>query len=101
MITRQQYLNKESAHNEYYTQFVTPFILKLVESEFSIDQLKQAFEKDPYFNTIPLEKWDGLSLCLDKARLNLLFRERGDFISQAGLVCILKTAARQLIKDEK
>ena len=101
MITRQQYLNKESTHNEYYAQFVTPSILELVESKFGTNRLKQAFEKDQYFNTISLPEWDGLSLCLNKARLNLSLKECGDSISQAGLVCILKAAARQLIKESQ
>lgn len=99
MITRQQYLNKECTHNEYYAQFVTPSILRIVESEFGIACLKQAFEKDPHFNTIPLAKWDSLSLYLNKAQINSLMKDCGDFVSQAGLVCILKNAARQLVKE--
>lgn len=72
VITRKDYLDQSGvefragiktglAHREYYRQFVTPAVLRMVASAFTIDQLEKAFAKDRHFNTIAISRWDALS----------------------------------------
>lgn len=98
MITRQQYLNKQATHEEYYSQFVTPFIKKIVENHIGLDKIKDS--NDHHFNDIPLRLWDNASNWLKyyPTVFNQL-KEAGDYATLAGLVCILKQAAREL-KEE-
>ena len=98
MITRQEYLKNTKLHNEYYAQFVNDKIRNLVENKFGIRNLVNAHLEDPDFNNIPLKKWDSfgyLEHYLDKD----LIKETRQGYSNAGAVCILKEAARQLVKQ--
>jgi hypothetical protein len=96
MKTRQQYLNHECTHREYYAQFVTNATRSAVLERIGIDRLLSNAED---LNRIPLSTWDGLMifyrLTTEKLRL------AGDFQSMAGKVCIAKEAARQLIEEAK
>jgi hypothetical protein len=96
-FTRQQYLNNECSHREYYSQLVTKEILNAVSRRFGIDKLKAAIQEDERLNNIPLAAWDGLA---ENFHLGLrpIFKSLGDFYSLAGGVCVMKEAARQLIE---
>ena len=103
-MTRKEYLdspleNKKDAHRQYYAQFVGPHIISMVKNRFGVTTLK-ACEDQRYFNDIPLQQWDSLSQALIPVPfgLNTAMREAGDYPTQAGLVCILKEAARQLVE---
>lgn len=101
-ITRQQYLNNTKLHNEYYAQFVTEEIKQLVLRRFGIEKLCAAYEEDTDLNSIPLVNWDGLGIHLMHGSRYLdrqLIKETGQGYSNAGAVCILKEAARQLIQE--
>lgn len=100
-FTRAQYLNKECTHEQYYNQFVTPAIKSLVKNLFGIDQLKAAYETNPNLNSIPLGKWDAMQQYIGRGSyiLNIPMKEVGDFLTLAGIVCIAKAAARQLINE--
>ena len=100
MITRQQYLQNTNLHNEYYGQFVTNDIRQMVLQRFGIKQLAEVHQEDEDLNNIPLVNWDGLGIYLlhDSPFLNHnLIKETQQGYSNAGAVCILKEAARQLI----
>lgn len=96
MITRQQYLNKEATHQEYYAQFVTPGIKQRVRHAFSIESLIDG--KDDHFNNIPLEQWVSL-LPVVPFEINSKIKQCNDFATKAGVVCILKEAARQIVEE--
>jgi hypothetical protein len=96
-MNRQEYLNnsnKDGSFHEYYSQMVTPQIINLVVRTFGIETLKECFNKDEHLNNIPLYRWDNLGLCIHPD-----FKSYGDYVTQAGLVCVLKTAAKIAIKN--
>jgi len=96
--TRAQYMAKEVTHSEYYGQFVTEAIKNTVVARFGFDRLKLDLKRDEHLNTIPLHQWDALApavLYLDR----VMRKDHGDFMSEAGAVCILKEAARQAVAD--
>ena len=98
MYTREDYLNGNCNHEEYYDQFVTDGIKNLVLHHFGYKKLNQSYSKDKNLNNIPLQLWDNLAFSLN---FNNKFKELGDFQSLAGKVCILKNAARQIILENK
>jgi hypothetical protein len=94
--TRQQYINKECTHEQYYSQFVDTGILQTVKT-LSMKSLVEG--KDEHFNNIPLQTWDRMA-ALVPLHIGKKLRELGDGISLAGAVCILKEAARQLVEKK-
>lgn len=94
MFTRKDYLDSNCTHEQYYSQFVNDQIKAIVSTFFGTKELKNAYAKDPSFNTIPLQQWDNLTyrFSCDKA-----LKERGDYSTLAGKVCILKQAARMIV----
>lgn len=99
-ITRAEYMaNSSQLHEAYHEQFVTPAIKKMVLSRWSVEQLKTAYANNKYFNNLPLSQWDSLAggygsqLCADK------LRAVGDSPSLASGVCILKAAARMIVRE--
>jgi hypothetical protein len=95
MKTREQYLNKECTHSEYYAQFVNKSVKERVESR--IGKAAILTSTNEHFNDIPLAKWDNIysmhSLHFEMANK---LKEVGDYPTLAGLVCITKEAARQI-----
>ncbi len=97
MITRSEYMeNSSELHEKYYGQFVTDDIVKCVVDAFGIERLKSAYEKEKYFNEIPLNNWDILTGSLP-AYVNAGLKNVGDYGTLANHVCILKAAARQAV----
>ena len=95
LITRQQYLNKEATHREYYSQFVTEGVKQRVESAFRMESLIQG--KDKHFNNLPLQWWDRL-MPVVPFEINSKLKDCGDYPTLAGVVCILKEAAMQIVE---
>lgn len=98
-FTRSERLNNECTHDQYYSQFVTDSIKNIVRDRFGIKQLKSAFNDDKSFNSIPLIKGDALAELLKYENVGHKMRELGDYPTLAGLVCVLKYAARHLINE--
>ena len=97
MITRSEYMeNSSELHEKYYSQFVTDYIIKRVVDAFGIDRLKSAYEKEKYFNEIPLNSWDILTGTLP-SYVNAGLKNVGDYGTLANHVCILKAAARMAV----
>lgn len=128
LITREEHFERSAieyaangsgskSHHEYYSQFVTPEILALVQNKFGKDSLKEAFAKDEHFNTIPLRQWDNLAgwqithsqgsenyhLSSTYVR-DLIGKDKltaaGEGYSCGTGVCVLKAAARILIEQD-
>jgi hypothetical protein len=94
-ITRTQYLNKEATHREYYSQFVTAGVIQRVKG-FKLETLIKG--KDEHFNNIPLALWDSL-MPVVPFEINSKLKECGDYATKAGVVCILKEAAMQIVEQ--
>ena len=97
MKTRQDYLNRNCTHQEYYAQFITPGIIRLVVAKFGRAQLQNC--NDPHFNSIPLSQWDDISPRINAVAEGKL-KEAGDGCSLSSGVCIAKVAA-EIIRSGK
>jgi hypothetical protein len=94
MITRRQYIQGEAAHREYYGQFVCDGIKKMVLGQFSLNELRQSPDLRQ-----PLERWDRV-ISPVPFWLDTKFKACGDYPTAAGLVCIAKEAARQILEQQ-
>lgn len=95
VITRQQYLNGECSHREYYAQFVNDSTKRRVYGAFGLCRIMSCSTER--FREIPLDDWD----CVVR---NMVYDFRsllaaGDDPTGAGLVCIAKEAAAQIRDD--
>lgn len=100
MITRQQYLNKEATHRQFYAQFVNTYIKKSVLQSIGLEKLKAA-AYDEHLNSIALSYWDSMAHYARISSVCNKMKECGDFLTLSGCVCILKEAARQVIEENK
>ena len=93
IYTRKDYMTNRCTHAEYYGQLVTQAM-----KDHIVRSIPQALAKstDPVFNDIPLSTWDRLGMAYS---LRSEFKALGDIKSDAGMVCVLKEAARQ-VKEE-
>ena len=93
IYTRKDYMSDKCTHEEYYGQLVTQGM-----KDHIARAIPQALAKstDPVFNDIPLSTWDRLGMAYS---LRSEFEALGDIKSDAGMVCVLKEAARQ-VKEE-
>ena len=89
-FTRKDYMSDKCTHAEYYGQLVTQGM-----KDHIVRAIPQALAKsvDPVFNDIPLSTWDRLGMAYS---LRDEFKALGDIKSDAGMVCVLKEAARQV-----
>ncbi len=97
MITRKEYLatGGRAIHRAYYSQFITSTHKDRILRNIGLDKLQQS--NDHYFNDIPLELWDKISLPVPAESAKLL-KDCDDFPTLAGAVCIMKECARQMIE---
>lgn len=113
MITRAQYMADSSLFNEYYGQFVNEGVKRVVLSYFTKEQLIEAIKTDEHLNNLPMKKWDamggfafrGSEMIMRPTSIEpvdyKLIKEAGEGVSAATMVCIYKTAARQIIEEAK
>jgi hypothetical protein len=101
MKNKEQYRNKECTHREYYAQFVTPRVKRIVKDRFGIDNLVNTPDQEN-LNTLNLSIWDGLVplLWMDFTICSLL-KSANEWRTLGSGVCILKEAAKQLIEEAK
>ena len=97
MKTRQQYLNQEISHHEYYSQYVTAGVISRVKSFIGEKRIKES--TNPHFNDIPLWEWDRIGLPVGY-RIIERAKENGDFNSLSFQVCVNKAAARMIKEGE-
>lgn len=102
-MTRQEYLDatgdKQAAYRTYYSQFVSEGIRELVLRVMGLDRLRASH--DPHFNDIPLSTWDAVFAYGPTSGINSKMRELGDYPTKAGLVCVAKEAARQVLEQKE
>lgn len=96
MFSREDYVNGKVTYRDYYGQFVTPEAKAIVRALISVERLIAS--TDRHLNDIPLQKWDRLPT---PRFLGDKMKRCGDYLTQAGKVCILKEAARQIVEDTK
>ena len=98
MFTREQYMNKEVSHQEYYAQFVTPGVMNLVRNAIGEGTIRDS--QDPHFNDIPLARWDNLHpYILSLVGWKISKANGGWGVSLGETVCVAKAAA-EMIRDE-
>jgi hypothetical protein len=101
MYNRKDFLDKKISFRTYYAQFVTEEIKDSVRSTFGKEKLTQAIAIDEHLNNIPLREWDHVGFYFKySVILRKKLKDAGDWFSDAGMVCILKEAARQIIEGE-
>jgi len=107
--TRQQYLDGDVTHREYYAQFITPEMVRDVKTHISVAVIKAS--KNEHFDDIPIKKWDALSGCVFQCgqlvrrpmipkSLADRVRAVGDGVSPSTLICIYKEIARQIQENK-
>jgi len=96
-FTQADYMNGKCTHRQYYAQFVTPAIMEGVVARFGKEKLANCLARDGNLNNIPLHKWDGLAGNFVK-EVSEAMKAHGDFASLAGMVCVLKEAAKQAVE---
>jgi len=100
IYTRRDYIhNNLCDHQTYYRQLVKPALVKFVKAAFGIEWLTDT-RNDGHFNHIPLRKWDAISYNPHMPN-QYDWDMVEDYPTQAGLVCILKTAARMAVEQEQ
>ena len=98
MITRKEMLNGEASHDDYYLSIAKTCGLNYnkAEPEF-LERVKKALnEGDEHLNSIPLKEWDQRGMAIRGARR--AFEKHGDYPTLAGLVCLVKSAARAAVQ---
>jgi hypothetical protein len=100
MPTRQQYIDGDVSHEDYYAQFCTEWGQRLVVATIGEERLRSEFAKDEHLNGIPLSQWDVIGLKINTTMLRVKLDMAGDSVTQAGLVCIAKQNARIALLNE-
>ena len=90
VFTRKDYMSGKCTHEEYYGQLVTQSMKEHIARAIPQGLAKST---DPHFNDISLSTWDRLGMAYS---LRDEFKSLGDFKTDAGMVCVLKEAARQI-----
>lgn len=90
-FSRTDYMSKQCTHDQYYRQFVTQAVYKLVEQHVTVKAIVNS--TDEHFNDIDLRAWDSLFPLINA----YLYKN----LSMAEAVCIAKAAARQIKKTQK
>lgn len=94
-FTRKEYMDHKCTHREYYGQYVSDSLKARVKDDIGLKRLIKS--KDEYLNDIPLKLWDNIPMPYS---VQDAMKKNGDFLTQAGIVCIAKEAARQVIEYE-
>lgn len=93
MISLSDYLNGAVSHDEYYSQYCTTRMQSIVVQSLGKSRIVAALADDRHLNSIPLSEWDRLGRAINSAELSKAFKEAGDFVTLAGLVCVAKQCA--------
>ncbi len=105
MISREEYMEAskvdgQKAHEEYYEQFsALPFywIKHYPNWQYIVEKARKS--TDEHLNDIPLKEWDNLMPTPIPYSLANLVRSCGDYITDAGWVCIAKCAVLKYIRE--
>lgn len=115
IFTRNEYVREGAiTHHDYFAQFVTEDTIRHVLLWFTPEILADALAADEHLNSIPLARWDAMTINELDSRYPGSVHRRGrfsaripfdrvavasarDYITRAGLTCIAKCAARIII----
>ena len=98
--TRDDYIKGRCSHDEYYLA-----IAKTAGIRYSTDwplakRVRKAMaEGDEHLNSIPLATWHVMGTSQRVYGVARAFKLHGDFVSEAGLVCMNKAAAKFAAQD--
>jgi hypothetical protein len=92
MITRKDYLEGRATHDDYYMDVLQAMPGKPALPA-DLETIREKLKTDSALNNSPLHRWGGLigMFGADKA-----LRERGDYLTLAGIVCLQKAWAKHL-----
>lgn len=98
VFSRSQFLDQECSLDEYYRSIYRELGITMVNDK-ALPKMRNAIESgDEDLNTIPLSWWDAQGAwLLHSPRAHAVFKSRNDSLSLAGIVCLLKTAARDAV----
>lgn len=99
MYTRNQYLINQCTYNQYYDQFVTERLKNAVSRNFTAAKLVKAYDRDEYFNNIPLDEWDKLAYYCESSDMRKMYASCGEYVTKAVAVCTLKQAAKHVVYE--
>jgi hypothetical protein len=95
--TRRDYVYlKECSYREYYGQFVTDPIREAVANAIGRERICES--TDPFFNDIPLARWDDLPWFYSVDRVIAGANGTGG-VSPSDKVCVMKEAAQQIREE--
>jgi len=96
--TRKDYLAKVCTHREYYAQFATEEVKRIVRGCIGLDRLRRS--TDEHLNDIPLREWDILrnSIYYTIGR-KLVAANGAGGVTLSDIVCVAKEAAKQMIEE--
>ena len=97
-ITRKDYMDNKVTHAEYYRAIAKTAGISYAKTDPQfLNRVKEALEQgDEHLNTIPLSTWDSRADSL-LPFVHKAFKVHGDFPTQAGLVCLIKRAAKDAV----
>ena len=96
-FTRQDYLDNQCSHREYYAQFINQGVKNRVQQALGLENIQKS--TDPYFNDIPLMCWDQAMIPVP-GWIAIKMKELGDYATLSSAVCIAKEAAKQIKNGE-
>lgn len=100
MFTRKDYMSGKCNEDEYYSQFVTEKVVDVIKRSVTYKYIVQARDKKDFFD-VAAQQWDfatGAILCLLGKEP---FKEKGDYVTHNGLICIAKAAARRILAERE
>lgn len=98
-ITRKSYLNGDVSHSDYYREIarLAGVSYRNADPEF-LGRVKSALDVgDKHLNGIRLWEWDLRGAAILNA--SAAFKAVGDFPTAAGLVCLVKQAAKDAVEE--
>jgi hypothetical protein len=107
LTMRKDYLDGNATFAEYYGEVITAAKCRASFSDEFKALLRAEFDKgNTSFNRadggprdFDLSHWDAMVLRMDRGSLDAELRKRGDYTTQAGLVCVIKELARMAIGE--
>jgi hypothetical protein len=107
MFTRKDYLENKCTHREYWAQFVTAGMRRMVQQRIGVELLQRS--TNPHFSDVTtLQHWDVMkpvtfTMLDQKAWREIQYPEYTDprsiGWSLSDNTCLLKEAARQLVEQ--
>lgn len=91
MLTRSQYLAGEVGHSDYYGNIISAAGFRAPQHLVEMSRKST----DRFFNDVPLAHWDAAAAGVRSAAIAQAFKDRGDYLTLSGQVCLLKEAVRR------